>query len=421
MFQAFLILVFFSGIYVIFWLERYHESFKEGVDTTSAVRVTTMASGNTTSAAQVTTMASGNTTSAAQVTTMASGNTTTPVPATTLVAKHCHTVWINDDIGYGNSCDYINATTKSSNDDDNNDEDQIKEWAKNLTALASEEYDDEGDYDRNWSNNKQPTEGGGTWPMTGDDNKEEKNYTDKSSHNESRNANLIQNRGEWSKNRGINTYNQSAIDTNLAPVSLVQNNSVTGYNRKNDEYDDRKKTDRKRRGTGDDDDLDERRGETGDDDDDDPDERRGGTGDDDDLEERGGGENVDENSDNIDDYILNDHPVELKDKQEEKIKDNVQFLSAVTAYPGGQYAPFDPLNQDINHYEYVAKEFASSQPQGLSDNPMDSNWGGVMYTQNAIKSGKYDENNITKPLLFQPKGIFVDSVPSGFAKPQDVL
>jgi hypothetical protein len=101
--------------------------------------------------------------------------------------------------------------------------------------------------------------------------------------------------------------------------------------------------------------------------------------------------------------------------------DYSKFLPSNMAYPGSQYAPFDPLNEDIDHYEYVAKEYVSSQPDGLSDNPMDPNWGGVMYTQNVIKSGKYEENNVNKPLLFQPRGIYIDNIPSSFGKPQDIL
>ena len=51
---------------------------------------------------------------------------------------------------------------------------------------------------------------------------------------------------------------------------------------------------------------------------------------------------------------------------------------------------------------------------------MDPNWGGVMHTQNVIKTGKYEENNVKKPMLFQPRGAFIDSVPSGFEKPKDI-
>ena len=100
--------------------------------------------------------------------------------------------------------------------------------------------------------------------------------------------------------------------------------------------------------------------------------------------------------------------------------DHSKFITSSPAYPKSSYGPFDPLSKDVNHYEYIAKEYKSSQPDGLSDNPMDPNWGGVMYTQNVIKSGKYNDNNVKKPLLFQPKGIFVDTIPSGFEKPKDI-
>jgi hypothetical protein len=36
---------------------------------------------------------------------------------------------------------------------------------------------------------------------------------------------------------------------------------------------------------------------------------------------------------------------------------------------------------------------------------MDSNWGGVLFTQKAVDSGKYEENNVKKPLLYTPKNI----------------
>lgn len=130
---------------------------------------------------------------------------------------------------------------------------------------------------------------------------------------------------------------------------------------------------------------------------------------------------------NPDDYILNQHPVTIPpsgNRENDVYPDDTSsddFLKSTVAYPDSSYSPFDPLNEDINHYEYVAKEFASSQPDGLSDNPMDPNWGGVKYTQDVIKEGKYNDNNITKPLLFQPKGLFIEAVPSAFGKPQDKL
>ena len=138
---------------------------------------------------------------------------------------------------------------------------------------------------------------------------------------------------------------------------------------------------------------------------------------------------------NLDDYVLNQHAVTVEPSGSTSVSHSgnresaqqtgdtksADFLPSTVAYPESPYSPFDPLNQDINHYEYVAKEFASSQPTGLSDNPMDPNWGGVKYTQDVIKSGKYNDNNITKPLFFQPKGVYIDAVPSAFGKPQDKL
>ena len=121
----------------------------------------------------------------------------------------------------------------------------------------------------------------------------------------------------------------------------------------------------------------------------------------------------------MDDYVLKTNPVKLGEKASIDM-DHSKFVTSSPAYPKSSYGPFDPLSQDVNHYEYIAKEYKSSQPDGLSDNPMDPNWGGVMYTQNVIKSGKYNDNNVKKPLLFQPKGIFVDTIPSGFEKPKDI-
>jgi len=85
------------------------------------------------------------------------------------------------------------------------------------------------------------------------------------------------------------------------------------------------------------------------------------------------------------------------------------------------YSNYDPLTSgDISKYEYVSKTDGSTQPDGLSDNPMDPNWGGVMYTQKMLDSGKYNDNIITKPILFQPKGLFLPGVPSAINKPKDI-
>jgi len=57
----------------------------------------------------------------------------------------------------------------------------------------------------------------------------------------------------------------------------------------------------------------------------------------------------------------------------------------------------------------------------ISDNPMDSNWAGITYTQQMVDSGKYVENNVSIPVLFQPKVAFDPTFPSVIPPPKDEL
>jgi hypothetical protein len=69
-------------------------------------------------------------------------------------------------------------------------------------------------------------------------------------------------------------------------------------------------------------------------------------------------------------------------------------------YNAGNYAGFDSHGLSIGVFTKLDEIHNSTQNQdgqSLSDNPMDPNWGGVLYTQQKIVSGKYDDNNITKP------------------------
>jgi hypothetical protein len=60
-------------------------------------------------------------------------------------------------------------------------------------------------------------------------------------------------------------------------------------------------------------------------------------------------------------------------------------------YPG-----FDPYNQYPGVYTTLDQIHDSTINQnptlGLSDNPMDPNWGGVMFTRRQVNTGKYDDN-----------------------------
>ena len=90
-------------------------------------------------------------------------------------------------------------------------------------------------------------------------------------------------------------------------------------------------------------------------------------------------------------------------------------------YNQNNYHGFDPQGLHIGVYTELDKIHDSTKLQGDSDNPMDPNWAGVMYTQQMVDSGKYDDNNITKPLLFQPRGYYDPSMPTGFSQPKDIL
>ena len=64
----------------------------------------------------------------------------------------------------------------------------------------------------------------------------------------------------------------------------------------------------------------------------------------------------------------------------------------------GGYAGFDPTGQHIGQYTTLdALHDSTYKGQILSENPMDDNWGGVLYTKSAVDSGKYDENQILPP------------------------
>ena len=70
-------------------------------------------------------------------------------------------------------------------------------------------------------------------------------------------------------------------------------------------------------------------------------------------------------------------------------------------FNAGQYSGFDPMGLSVGVYTKLDQIHESTRTQEgkLSDNPMDPNWGGVLYTHSKIQSGKYDENAVYKPNL----------------------
>lgn len=65
-------------------------------------------------------------------------------------------------------------------------------------------------------------------------------------------------------------------------------------------------------------------------------------------------------------------------------------------YNQGQYAGFDPQGQFVGRYTTLDKIHDSTQQlfPGGSPNPMDDNWGGVLFTEKVLNSGYYDDNNV---------------------------
>lgn len=65
-------------------------------------------------------------------------------------------------------------------------------------------------------------------------------------------------------------------------------------------------------------------------------------------------------------------------------------------YNQGQYAGYDPQGQFVGKYTTLDKIHDSTQQifPGGSPNAMDPNWGGVLFTENILNTGFYDENNV---------------------------
>jgi hypothetical protein len=66
-------------------------------------------------------------------------------------------------------------------------------------------------------------------------------------------------------------------------------------------------------------------------------------------------------------------------------------------YNTDMYAGFDPYGQHVGQYTTLDKIHDSTRQGEWSENPMDPNWGGVMYTKQAVDSGKYKENEVSPP------------------------
>ena len=63
-------------------------------------------------------------------------------------------------------------------------------------------------------------------------------------------------------------------------------------------------------------------------------------------------------------------------------------------YNQNQYPGFDPYGLQQGQFSQLDEIHVATQKQPVSDSPMDPNWGGVSYSQAAVESGKYIDNNV---------------------------
>ena len=80
----------------------------------------------------------------------------------------------------------------------------------------------------------------------------------------------------------------------------------------------------------------------------------------------------------------------------------IKFMDASRDNPPwnqDQYHSFDPYNLDVGRVTNLDVIHQSTQQSGqFSENPSDSNWGGVIFTQRAVDSGKYADREVGKAI-----------------------
>lgn len=85
----------------------------------------------------------------------------------------------------------------------------------------------------------------------------------------------------------------------------------------------------------------------------------------------------------------------------ERPKNPIQVVDSSDDNPRwnqNQTQGFDPMNFHVGQYTTLdALHDSTYRGQNLSDNPMDSNWGGVLYTKKSVDSGKYKNNEVAPP------------------------
>ena len=70
-----------------------------------------------------------------------------------------------------------------------------------------------------------------------------------------------------------------------------------------------------------------------------------------------------------------------------------------TQWNQDQYNSFDPYGLNIGRFTDVDVIHQSTQQTGkFSENPADSNWGGIIFTQKSVDDGKYADREVGRPI-----------------------
>ena len=109
---------------------------------------------------------------------------------------------------------------------------------------------------------------------------------------------------------------------------------------------------------------------------------------------------------NATNHNATNHPVTITDNASENIKKTPIMIEDASRdqppYNSNMYSGFDPTSQYVGVFTNLDQIHQSTSYSELSENPMDSNWGGVLYTKNAVDSGKYNENQVV-PYGYNPE------------------
>jgi hypothetical protein len=89
----------------------------------------------------------------------------------------------------------------------------------------------------------------------------------------------------------------------------------------------------------------------------------------------------------------------LVTNMEENMENVVDLSGSQGPFNTNQYPSFDPQGLYIGKFtslDAVHDSTITQNENNISDNAMDSNWGGVLKTQQVVSTGKYVENEVNK-------------------------